>query len=117
MSAEKFPVQRLASCVVVTLIVTLLSVLISSSASGSWVVVTFHGSIVSHVRDAFREELVHVHSCACVTQNELIGLAICDIGHADKEARVESGIVCLFDAVEDIVGFSYSLSKPSIVGL
>ena len=117
MSPKYLPLQRSAICIAFTFIVAVLSAFIPPSASRSGIFIAFQGTSSSHERDAFRKKLVNIHSCACVTQHELIGLAVCDIGNVDKQSRVESGIVCLLDAVEDVVRLPHSLSEPAVVGL
>jgi hypothetical protein len=84
MSSKIFPVQRPTVCVIITLVVAFLAAQVPLPSNRCSVFVTFRGTSISHVRDAFGKEFVNVHSCACVTQNELVGLAICDIGNVDK---------------------------------
>ena len=114
MSPKHFPVQRLAGRIVITLVLALLSIPISSLARSSWVLVTSYGTSVAQISNAVREKLVNIHACASITQNELISLAVCDVGHADKKTRVKSRIVCLFDIVEDSVSPPYRFSEPFV---
>jgi hypothetical protein len=117
MSSKIFPVQRPTVCVIVTLVVAFLAAQVPLPSNRCSVFVALRGTSISHVRNAFGKELVNVYSCACVAQNELVGLAICDIGNVDKQSRIESRIVCLLDAVEDVVRLPHSLSEPAVVGL